>query len=209
MSSSVAWTLLEIGAVGFSLKKPITFKSGILSPVYVDNRILPYHPAQWHVIIDGFKALIAEKALPYDVIAGVAVGGVPHSSALAYVLGAPSVFVRKESKEHGKAQRIEGGVVEGQRVLLIEDMVTTGWSSLDAVEALRSAGAVVTDVCAIISYGFPEAVAAFQAADVHLHTLTTFDAILLSADMMGKLPATEAEVVRGWMQNPRGWNPNL
>jgi len=207
MSNSVAWTLLEIGAVGFSLSQPITFKSGILSPVYVDNRILPYHPAQWHVVIEGFKALIAEKKFDFEVIAGVAVGGVPHSAALGYTLGVPSVFVRKESKEHGKGQRIEGGVVAGKRVLLIEDMVTTGGSSLDAVQALRAAGAIVTDVCAIISYGLPEAQTAFPAADVRLHTLTTFDAILLSADMMGKLNAEEANVVRLWMQNPRGWPP--
>lgn len=207
MNNSVAWTLLEIGAVGFNLKKPTTFKSGIVSPVYVDNRILPFHPHQWHVVIDGFKTTLEQKELRFDVIAGVAVGGVPHSSALAYELRVPSVFVRQESKEHGKGKRVEGGDVNKKRVLLIEDMVTTGGSSLDAVWALRAEGAVVEDVCAIISYEFPEAREAFQSANVRLHTLTAFDSILLSADIMGKLTADDVNVVRSWMLNPRGWKP--
>ena len=127
---SIAKALLEIGAVGFSPHAPITFKSGILSPVYVDNRILIFHPEPWHCIIDGFCSLISDLPLEFDLIAGVAVGGVPHSSALAFVLNKPSVFIRKESKGHGKAQRIEGGPVEGMSVLLVEDLVTTGGSSL-------------------------------------------------------------------------------
>lgn len=158
-------------------------------------------------MIDGFKTLLEQKGLRPDVIAGVAVGGVPHSAALAYDLRLPSVFVRQESKEHGKSKRVEGGDVYKKRVLLVEDMVTTGGSSLDAVWALRAAGAVVDDVCAIISYGFAEARAAFEAAQVRLHTLTTFDAILLSADIMGKLSEDEAAVVRSWMHDPRGWKP--
>ncbi|MBE2267802.1 MAG: orotate phosphoribosyltransferase, partial [Anaerolinea sp.] len=128
MNNSVAWTLVEVGAVGFSVQKPITFKSGILSPVYVDNRILPFHPASWHVVIDGFKNLVEQKPINFDVIAGVAVGGVPHSAALAYELRMPSVFVRQESKDHGRGKRVEGGDVNKKRVLLVEDMVTTGAS---------------------------------------------------------------------------------
>lgn len=205
MNNSVAWTLVEVGAVGFSVQKPITFKSGILSPVYVDNRILPFHPASWHVVIDGFKNLVEQKTINFDVIAGVAVGGVPHSAALSYELRIPSVFVRQESKDHGRGKRVEGGTVNKKRVLLVEDMVTTGASSLDAVWALRAEGAIVEDVCAIISYEFPEAKAAFQSAEVRLHTLTTFDAILLAADIMGKLTPADINVVQTWMRNPRGW----
>ena len=141
---SVAKALLDIGAVGFSPAAPITFKSGIRSPVYVDNRALIYHPPAWHVVVEGFKALLDAAGVEFDIIAGVAVGGVPHSSALAYVLRKPSVFVRKEEKAHGKGQRIEGGAVRGKRVLLVEDLVTTGGSSLSAVDALRAAGARVT-----------------------------------------------------------------
>src|SRR5262245_62097897 len=105
----VARALLEIEAVGFSPQAPVTFKSGIVSPVYVDSRRLPYHPLQWRLVIEAFKALA--ETLAFDVIAGVAVGGVPHSSALAYVMQKPSVFVRKDAKEHGKKQLVEGGQV--------------------------------------------------------------------------------------------------
>src|SRR5689334_11197583 len=120
MKEAVARALLEIGAVGFSPNEPIRFKSGILSPVYVDNRKLPYYPQQWGIIIEGFKLQV--KSIHFDVIAGVAVGGVPHSAALGYALQMPSLFVRKEAKEHGKGQRVEGGEVSGKRVLLVEDL---------------------------------------------------------------------------------------
>ena len=140
---SSAKALLDIGAVGFSPDSPITFTSGMQSPVYVDHRRLIYQPAAWHVIIEGFKSLIESRGLQFDLIAGVAVGGVPHSSALAYIMNMPSVFIRKESKSHGTGRRIEGGAVEGCRVLLVEDLVTTGGSSLSAVEALRESGAQV------------------------------------------------------------------
>src|SRR5215813_8298696 len=119
-STSVARALLEIDAVGFVPDMPIRFKSGILSPVYIDNRRLPYHPQQWHIVIEGFQSLIGRESLAFDAIAGVAVGGVPHSSALAYSLNCPSVFIRKEAKEHGTKKLVEGGDVARQHVVLVE-----------------------------------------------------------------------------------------
>ena len=101
---SIAKALLEIGAIGFSPAAPITFKSGIRSPVYVDNRSLIYHPCAWRRVIGGFRELIEGRALEFDLIAGVAVGGIPHSSALAYLMDSPSVFIRKESKGHGRGK---------------------------------------------------------------------------------------------------------
>lgn len=205
MKREVARALLEIGAVGFSLEQPITFKSGIISPVYVDNRRLPYHPQQWYTIIEGFHALLEESAIPYDVLAGVAVGGVPHSSALAYALRMPSVFVRKEAKEHGKGQRIEGGEVDGKRVVLVEDLVTTGSSSLSGVEALREAGADVRDLIAIVQYGFAEAQENFANSNVNLHTLTSFDVILSEALGAGIFDSTQKAVLEDWFTDPHGW----
>ena len=202
---SSAKALLDIGAVGFTPHAPVTFKSGIRSPVYVDNRRLIFHPRQWHIIIDAFQSTIAALALEYDVIAGVAVGGLPHSSALAYMQGRPSVFIRVESKAHGMGQRLEGGDVKGARALLLEDLVTTGGSSLSAVAALRESGAIVTDVIAIVSYGFAEAEAAFAQARARLHTLTDFNAILAVAGERGLFNSGEENIIRAWLADPHHW----
>ncbi len=205
-SLKVARALLEIGAVGFSLMQPIKFKSGILSPMYVDNRRLPYHPAQWRVVIEAFAALVRDGAFACDVIAGVAVGGVPHSAALGYLTGIPSVFVRKEAKEHGTGSRVEGGAVDGKRVVLIEDMVTTGGSSLAAVAALREEGAIVTDLLAIISYDFREAAAAMFGAGILLNTLTRVPVVLEEARASGRLNEATFQRVQDWYADPYGWS---
>ncbi len=199
----VAQALLKIGAVGFSPDKPITFKSGILSPVYVDNRRLIYHPGAWRVVISAFEAVL--NTLDYEIIAGIETAGIPHSSVLAYNMVKPSVFVRKQAKEHGTKSRIEGGVVEGRRVVLIEDVITTGGSSLSGVDALRADNAHVIDLCAIVSYQLPEAVSAFAAARVNLHTLTTFSVIIDEALQIGIFKTGEEAVIRDWLASPRDW----
>lgn len=203
----VARALLEVGAVGFSPAQPIRFKSGILAPMYIDNRRLPYHPAQWQQVIDAMAASINSGAVPCEVIAGVAVGGAMRHAALGYVTQKPSVFIRKEAKEHGTQSRIEGGSVGGKRVVLVEDMVTTGGSGLSAVEALREQGALVMDVLAIISYGLPEATEAFAAAKIHLHTLTSVPVVLAEAHNTGLLDAPAMEIIENWYRNPFGWTP--
>lgn len=204
-ASRVARALLEIGAVGFTPNKPITFKSGILSPVYVDNRRLPYWPDAWAVVIDGFQALIAEQSLGFDVLAGIETAGIPHSAGLSYAMRRPSVFVRKQPKEHGTRSRVEGGPVAGKRVLLVEDLVTTGGSSLSGVEALRAEGATVTDCLSIVSYGFQEAKQAFAAAGVRLHTLTSFPVIVQQALATGRFDESVTNVVNDWLADPVGW----
>ncbi|GAB5490109.1 MAG: orotate phosphoribosyltransferase [Phototrophicaceae bacterium] len=205
MSEAVARALIEIGAVGFSPQNPITFKSGIVSPIYVDNRRLPYYPEQWQVIIQGFQALIEVDNIAFDVIAGVAVGGVPHSSALGYAIQRPSVFVRKEAKGHGKGQRVEGGDIKDKTVLLVEDLVTTGGSSLSGVQALRDEGALVDTLIAIVSYGFDDAQANFASANVDLKTLTNFETILNIALELEKFGQAEHDILSDWFSDPHGW----
>jgi len=197
--------LLDIGAIGFSPAAPISFKSGIQSPVYVDNRQLIYYPAAWRVIIESLKSLIDARNLQFDLIAGVAVGGVPHSSALAYSMAIPSVFIRKETKGHGMGNRVEGGDVSGRRVLLVEDLVTTGGSSLSAVDALRESGATVTDALAIISYGFGAARSAFERADIALHTLTDFETLLKLARERQMLNEEQVALISRWFADPKAW----
>ena len=200
---AVARALLDAGTVTLRPDDPVTFKSGLRSPVYVDNRQLISRPAPWRVVVEAFEA-----ALPPDeaVIAGVESAGIPHSSALAYAAGRPSVFVRKQAKDHGLARRIEGGDVRGRRVILLEDMVTTGGSSLSAVEALREAGAEVSDCFAIITYGFARALEAFAAAQVALTTLTTFDTVVQESLERGEIDHRQASLVRSWLADPHAWD---
>jgi orotate phosphoribosyltransferase len=201
----VARALLEIQAVVFSPHAPMTLKSGIKSPVYVDNRRLPFWPAQWQIVIEGFQQMIAAQNIAFDVIAGIAAGGIPHSAALAYTLKKPSVFVRKEAKEHGTRGQIEGGDVSRKRVLLVEDMVTTGGSSLAGVDALRAAEATVKDCLSITSYGFAEATEAFASANVRLYPLAPFSTIVIEASKMGLFDQDALALIEAWMRDPFHW----
>ena len=201
----LAKNLLDIHAVGFLLEKPLQFKSGLISPVYVDNRSLIYHPATWHNVINAMSRYVAEQGLEFDVIAGVETAGIPHSAVLAYQRSVSSIFVRKQAKTHGTKNRIEGGDVEGKRVLLIEDHISTGLSSLDAVGALRDNGAIVTDCLSITSYGFQEATQAFAKANVKPHTLLTFDTILDVAVQSTRFNLKQKEAIADWLENPWPW----
>jgi orotate phosphoribosyltransferase len=200
----IAKALISINAVGFVSDNPITFKSGIVSPVYVDNRKFPFYPEEWREIIIGFADIIKSKNLEFDIIAGVEAAGIPHSAGLGFYLGKPSVFVRKQAKDHGTKKMVEGGDVTGKKVLLIEDLVTTGGSSLRGVEALRTEGAIVEDCLVIASYDFKEARDAFIQAKINLYTLTTFPKILEEALREGKIKDEESKIIKEWFEKHRG-----
>lgn len=201
----IAEHLLNINAVMFLLEKPLRFKSGMVSPIYVDNRCLIYHPEAWHDVIEALSSDIEARKLTFDVIAGVETAGIPHASALAYRLNIPNIFVRKQPKTHGTKNRVEGGDVRGKRVLLIEDHISTGLSSLDSVEALRESGAIVTDCMSITSYNFVEATDAFADAKVTPHTLQTFDTILDIAVETGRISEKQKEIIADWLSDPWPW----
>ncbi len=199
LKRSAAAALLDIHAVNFTVNEPVEFKSRIKSPIYIDNRTLISHPGPWRVIIEGFAAFIAASQIDFDVLAGVAVGGVTHCSALAYTLQKPSVFIRKEAKQHGLRKIIEGGDVSDLRVLLVEDHVTTGGSSMYAIERLRDAGAEISDVVSIISYGFTEAREQFENKGLQLHTLTDFDTLLSMALDHSLISGEELVAISNWL----------
>lgn len=205
MSRAIAEALVAIYGVGFAPAAPITFKSGIKSPVYCDNRRFPFHPDAWAKVILGFEELLREQGVAVDVIAGIEAAGIPHSAALGFAMRKPSVFVRKEAKGYGAKKRVEGGDVSGKRVVLVEDLVSTGMSSLSGVEALRAEGAIASDCLAIISYGMEEAKKNFAEAGVTLHTLTNFEEVLDVVLEEKKLNEAEASVVRDWLGDPHGW----
>jgi orotate phosphoribosyltransferase len=202
---TVAKALLNIKAVGFSPDQPFRFKSGLLSPVYVDNRIFPSHPKEWKEVIRGFKSLVENEKLEYEVIAGIESAGIPHSATLGYVMQKPSVFVRKAVKDHGTKKMIEGGNVTGKKVLLLEDLVTTGMSSLHGVDQIRQEKGVVTDCIAIVSFSMPEATKAYQKTKVRLHTLTNFPIILEEALKKNILTPVQKASVQDWLNDPWGW----
>lgn len=203
---SIAQTLLEIQAVGFALEQPIRFKSGLLSPVYVDNRRFPYFPQQWRRVIEGFTQLLQEKSLEFEIVAGIETAGIPHSAALGYTLQKPSVFIRKAAKDHGTKKMVEGGEVAGKKVLLIEDHITTGMSSLHGVRELKNAGAEVVACLSITSYEWPEAEQAFAKEQVQQFSLTSFAEILAEAERQNLITQQQSQLIHAWQQDPQAWS---
>ncbi len=201
----IANTLLDIKAVGFIPNAPITFKSGLKAPMYIDNRRFIYHPKEWKLVIDGFQSLLESKRVNPDVIAGIESAGIPHSSVLGYVLEKPTVFVRKKLKDHGTQIPIEGGDVSGKDVLLIEDNISSGSSSLHGVNSLRDAGGKVDYLFTITSYEFAESVTTFNEAKIEVSTLTTVSIILNQARERKLLSESEFATVSDWYQDPWGW----
>jgi orotate phosphoribosyltransferase len=180
ISAKVAKSLLQIKAIKLSPQSPFTWASGIQSPIYCDNRIVLSHPDVRNFI----KQCLAEKSKvfgPFEAVAGVATAGIPHGALLADALGLPFVYVRAEAKSHGRRNRIEGELKGDEKVLVVEDLISTGGSSLRAVEALREEGCEVRGVLAIFSYGFESAIQAFNAANCPMDTLTNYDDLISEA----------------------------
>jgi len=188
----IASILLGIKAVTISPSMPFTWASGIKAPIYCDNRLLLSHPRQWKGVIDALEAVL--KGLEFDVIAGVATGGISHAAVLAARLKKPMVYVRSKQKEHGKQNLIEGSLKPGQKVIVVEDLISTGGSSIGAAEALRREDAIVTDCTAIFTYELKASKDAFEKARIRLHTLTGFSALLEVAEGQGLITKEVCEL---------------
>ena len=188
--------LVEAGCLGLRLEDPITLASGISSPVYMDVRQLIAKPDIWAKAIQ--QLCCEAESLSPEVISEVAVGGLSHSTAVALELSLPTCYVRLPQKPHGRNQTIEGVAVSGRRVVLIEDVVTTGGSSLTAAEVLRSQQANVVGCITIASYGLPMAVEAFRHANVPLIALTELADVLFAADQRGAFQASDIKAARQW-----------
>lgn len=204
-ATNIARRLLEAGAVKLQPQKPFTWASGLRSPIYCDNRVLLSFPAIRTEVIDGLVELAAGFE-NIDGIAGVATAGIPHGALLADRLGLPFVYIRSKAKEHGRQNQIEGRVEPGSRYLVVEDLISTGGSSLKAIDALRAAGGDIAGAVAIFSYEFPAAVRAFGQADVPLKTISGYATLLEQAVDTDTISGADAEALRTWREDPRAWS---
>lgn len=206
MEKNIAQLLLEIKAVKLSPNAPFTWASGWQSPIYCDNRKTLSYPAVRNVLKGSFAEASAWFG-DFDVVAGVATAGIPHGALLADALQKPFVYIRSEAKKHGMKNLIEGEMQTGARVLVVEDLISTGGSSLKAVESAREAGGDVVGVLAIFTYQFPEASNAFAEAGCPLKTLTNYTALLEVACEMGYVQAEDLDTLRKWRESPSTWHP--
>ncbi|WP_372918161.1 orotate phosphoribosyltransferase [Salegentibacter sp.] len=204
-AKKTAELLLQIKAIKLEPQAPFTWASGWKSPIYCDNRIVLSYPPIRNYIREHFARQTEELYGKPDVIAGVATGAIGIGMLVAEYLSVPFIYVRPEPKSHGRKNQIEGVLEEGQNVVVIEDLISTGNSSLNAVKALTEAGANVKGMLAIFTYGFKTAEENFKKAEVELHTLSNYDYLLETAQRINYINASEAEILKEWRQDPSNW----
>jgi len=207
ISSSLSSKLLQIKAIKLSPQNPFTWASGILSPIYCDNRITLAYPEVRNMIKEGF----AELCLGYesvDLIAGVATAGIAHGALLADHMNLPFAYVRSKAKGHGRQNTIEGEVKKGQDCVVIEDLISTGGSSIKAVQDLREAGVNVLAVLAIFSYNLDKAKKNFEQIDCPYTTLTDYTNLISIAAQDNFVQPQELDLLKIWSQDPENWTHN-
>lgn len=206
IAAQTAAFLLQIKAIKLNNDNPFTWASGRKSPIYCDNRITLSYPEIRTFIRQRFVDIINEYFGDVDVIAGVATGGIAQGALVAQELGKPFVYVRSEEKKHGLTNQIEGEIHSGQTVVVIEDLVSTGKSSLIAVHALRDKGCVVKGMAAIFTYGLEVARKNFEDANVELHTLTNYDTLIQVAQKEEYIQQHQMQSLADWRSNPEKWS---
>jgi orotate phosphoribosyltransferase len=197
--------LLQIKAIKLNPQQPFTWASGWKSPIYCDNRKTLSYPKIRNYLREKMTSYIQEEFGSVEVIAGVATGGIALGALVAQDLGLPFVYVRSQSKAHGLENKVEGVLESDQTVVVIEDLISTGGSSLKAVEALRSAGANVKGMIAIFTYGFQVAAEAFEEANCPVYTLSDYNMMINKALSDGYVKESEAELLSKWRLNPDTW----
>ncbi|WP_394759736.1 orotate phosphoribosyltransferase [Flavobacterium sp.] len=205
-ASQTAELLLQINAIKLNSENPFTWASGWKSPIYCDNRVILSFPAIRNYIRDEFSKNIEKQFGKPDVIAGVATGAIGIGILVAQELGLPFVYVRPEAKKHGRLNQVEGFLQKGQNVIVVEDLISTGNSSLLAVEALRNEGANVKGMAAIFSYGFQIAEDNFANYNVDLFTLSNYESLLELAVSKEYITENEQYLLQEWRKNPSEWN---
>lgn len=198
MTKSIAQHLLDIGAVVLSPNDPFTWSSGMKSPIYCDNRLTMSYPEIRREIARAFEKMIREHYSDVEVIAGTSTAGIPHAAWVSENMNLPMVYVRSSVKSHGKKKQVEGLIEQGQKVVIIEDLISTGASSLTTAEGLRREGANVLGVVAIFTYELEKATQAFDEAEMSLYTITDFTTLLNIATLNNE----ERDKLNKWYKDP-------
>lgn len=201
IGKKVAQDLLEIKAVELRPNDYFTWTSGLKSPIYCDNRITMSYPKVRRNIAQGLSDLIKEKFSNVTVVAGTATAGIPHAAWVSEVLDIPMVYVRDSAKKHGKTNQIEGRLQEGDKVVVVEDLISTGISSIKVVKALKEAGVEVLGVVAIYSYNLAKAVDAFKEEGIEYYTLTNYDLLIEEASKQGYIKEEDTAELIEWRNN--------
>ena len=207
VAKKTAELLLQINAIKLNPENPFTWASGWKSPIYCDNRIMLSYPEVRRFVAKQMANQVEELYGKPDVIAGVATGAIGVGLLVAEALDLPFVYVRPEPKSHGRQNQIEGQIETGQTVVVIEDLISTGKSSLNAVKALKSKEVILKGMLAIFTYGFDVASSNFDAEDVSLHTLSDYDQLIQQASETDYIKQSQLQTLLQWKSNPQQWKP--
>lgn len=205
LDEKVASALLEIKAVTLSPSAPYTWASGLKSPIYCDNRITMSYPIIRRLISNGFVELIKKKYPEVDYIVGTATAGIPQACFIAELMELPMAYVRPEAKAHGRSQQIEGYIPTGSKVVVIEDLISTGGSSIKAVSALEKEGIEVLCVMAIFTYELEKANTNFRNENIKLETLSNYSSLIKVASESNQTTSDELELLQSWRRNPESF----
>lgn len=205
MKRSIAEDLLHIEAVFLRPNEPFTWASGIKSPIYCDNRLTLSYPHVRKKIANQFKELIATHFPETELIAGTATAGIAHAAFVSELMDLPMCYVRSKAKGHGKGNQIEGKVSPGQKVVVIEDLISTGGSALNAAKALKEAGCEVLGVVSIFTYELEKGKKMFHDADIPVVSITNFSSLVSVAEEKGYIKEADLEKLAAWREDPEGW----
>jgi orotate phosphoribosyltransferase len=205
LAKKIAKDLLEIEAVFLSPNEPFTWASGIKSPIYCDNRITMSYPVVRKDIAQGLADKIKAEFPNVEVIAGTATAGIPHAAWVAEILDLPMVYIRSKAKDHGKGNQIEGRIFKGQKMVVIEDLISTGGSVLEAAEAAVREGADVLGVAAIFTYELPKGTEKFAEKGTKLVTLTNYSTLIDAALESNYIEENDVALLQDWKKDPENW----
>jgi orotate phosphoribosyltransferase len=205
LPETIAKSLLDIQAVALRPNDPFTWTSGLKSPIYCDNRLTMGYPDIRDMIAEGFATIINERYPDAEIIAGTSTAGIPHAAWVSQKLNLPMAYIRDKAKGHGKQNQIEGRIAAGQKVVVIEDLISTGGSSLKAAQAVREAGGEVLAVLAIFTYQFHSATKSFADEGFQLETLSNYSALIDEAVRQGLIAEADVATLQAWREDPQSF----